>query len=240
MFERDAQPALDAYLTGALDEVAFLGGARPWPNYAADYRPLVEFARARGWPVVAGNVPRRLAQVVARRGLAAVDSLSEGDRALVAESLNCPRDVYWERFRAVMGDMSGHGVKVTPEEANAMAWRMYEAQCVKDETMGEAIAESAAAHSTLVVHANGAFHSDHRFGTAARTKKRLPRARLTVVSFLPIADLDTANGKPHRKLGDWVVFTLAPAPPPAPPAPPVAPATVPPAPVPAAAPSPRP
>ena len=40
--------------------------------------------RANGWPVVGGNVPRRLASVVARRGLAAIDSLPEGDRAFVA------------------------------------------------------------------------------------------------------------------------------------------------------------
>lgn len=211
MFERDVQAGLDAYLAGSVDEATFLAAARPWPNYAADYRPLVEFARSRNWPVVAGNVPRRLAQVVSRRGLPAVDSLPESDRALIADDLSCPRDSYWTKFRAVMGDMSGHGMQATPEQAEAMAWRMYEAQCVKDETMGEAIAESATAHSTLVVHANGAFHSDYRLGTAARAKQRLPRARMSVVSFVPVADLDAADGKANRALGDFVVFTLRPA-----------------------------
>ncbi len=215
MFERDAQAALDAYLAGTMDEAAFLAGSRPWPNYAADYRPLVEFARERNWPVVAGNVPRRLAQVVARRGLAAVDSLPPTDRALIATDLNCPRDEYWTRFRDVMGDLSGHGMQLTPEQASAMAWRMYESQCVKDETMGEAIAAAAAAHSTLVVHANGSFHSDYRLGTADRAKGRMPRARIAVVSFVPVADLDAADGKSRRKLGDFVVFTLAPPPAPA-------------------------
>jgi uncharacterized iron-regulated protein len=216
MFERDAQAVLDSYLAGTLDEPTFLAGARPWPNYAADYRPLVEFARERNWPVVAGNVPRRLAQVVSRRGLAAVDSLPEADRALIAAQLSCPRDEYWTRFRDVMGDMSGHGMQITPEQATAMAWRMYEAQCVKDETMGEAIAQAVAAHNTLVVHANGSFHSDYRLGTADRAKKRLPRARISVVSFVPVADLDAADGKSRRKLGDYVVFTLAPPPVPVP------------------------
>lgn len=211
MFERDAQQALDSYLAGTLDEPTFLAGARPWPNYATDYRPLVEFARERQWPVVAGNVPRRLAQVVSRRGLAAVDSLPVADRALIAADLSCPRDNYWTRFRDVMGDMSGHGMQLTPDEASAMAWRMYEAQCVKDETMGEAIAQAGgAAPGTLVVHANGSFHSDYRLGTAARAKSRLPRARILVVSFVPVSDLDAADGKSQRKLGDYVVFTLAP------------------------------
>lgn len=209
MFERDAQAPLDAYLAGTNPEPDFLAASRPWPNYAADYRPMVEFARERGWPVVAGNVPRRLAQVVSRRGLAAVDSLPVEDRALIAADLSCPRDEYWTRFRATMGDMSGHGMQMTPEQAEAMVQRFYESQCVKDETMGEAIAAAAAAHQTLVVHANGAFHSDYRLGTVARAKRRMPKARIAVVSFVPVADLDRADGKERRKLGEWVVFTLA-------------------------------
>ena len=68
MFERDVQPALDAYLAGTVPEEEFLKGARPWPRYATDYRALVEIARAHGWPVVAANVPRRIAADVAKSG----------------------------------------------------------------------------------------------------------------------------------------------------------------------------
>lgn len=209
MFERDAQAPLDAYLAGTSTEPDFLAASRPWPNYQTDYRPMVEFAREKGWPVIAGNVPRRLAQVVSRRGLGAVDTLPAEDRALIAADLSCPRDAYWKRFKETMGDMSGHGVQMTPEQADAMVQRFYEAQCVKDENMGEAIATAAATHQTLVVHANGAFHSDHRLGTVARVKRRMPDAKILVVSFVPVADLDTAEGKPRKKLGEWVVFTLA-------------------------------
>ena len=209
MFERDVQGSLDAYLAGQRTEADFLAAARPWPNYVSDYRPMVEFARAKGWPVVGGNVPRRLASVVARRGLAAVDSLPATDRAFVAKTLSCPRDAYWTRFAATMGDMSGHGMQLSADQVQQMVWRTYEAQCVKDETMGEAIAEAHTARNALVIHANGSFHSDYRFGTAERVKWRLPRARIAVVSFVPVEDLDTVDGKARRKLGDYVVFTLA-------------------------------
>ena len=37
---------------------------------------MVELARARGWTVVASNIPRRLATDVSRKGLAAVEALS--------------------------------------------------------------------------------------------------------------------------------------------------------------------
>lgn len=209
MFERDAQPALDAYLAGSSTEAEFLAVSRPWPNYAVDYRPMVEFARAQGWPVIAGNVPRRLAQAVSRAGLGVVDTLPAADRALIAADLSCPRDEYWRRFRETMGDMGGHGMQLTPEQVEAMAWRFYEAQCAKDETMGEAIAVAAAAHHAPVVHANGAFHSDYRLGAVERVRRRMPGARIAVVSFVPVTDLDAADGRSRRKLGDWVVFTLA-------------------------------
>ena len=54
----DIQPILDRYLSGAISEAAFLKASRPWPNYAADYRPVVEFAREHHWRVIAANVPR--------------------------------------------------------------------------------------------------------------------------------------------------------------------------------------
>ena len=212
MFERDVQPQLDGYLADSIDESAFLAASRPWPNYRADYRPMVEFAKARSWPVVGGNVPRRLASIVARRGLVALDSLPEADRPFVAAEHSCPRNEYWERFRETMGDMSGHGMQLTPDQVETMVWRTYEAQCVKDEAMAESIIRARETHGTLVVHANGSFHSNYRLGTVERVQRRDRRARQIVVSFQPVADLDTADGRSQRKIGDYIVFTLAPAP----------------------------
>jgi uncharacterized iron-regulated protein len=234
MFERDAQPSLNDYLAGKLGEAQFLKVSRPWPKYATDYRPMIELAKAKGWPVIAGNVPRRLASLIGRKGLIGVDSLPLADRALIAAQLTCPRDKYFDRFKETMGDMSGHGAKITPAEAAAMVGRFYDAQCVKDETMGEAVAAArAASPDAVVVHVNGSFHSDFRMGTAERVKNRLAGARIVVINFAPVSDLDAADGKKLRKIGDYVVFTLKP---PTPPKAPV-PAAAAKAPVPAAAPA---
>jgi uncharacterized iron-regulated protein len=210
MFERDVQQHVDAYLAGAIDEAAFLAASRPWSNYPTDYRPMVELARANGWPVIASNVPRRLAQVVARRGLGALDSIPAADSAFIAATHSCPRDEYWRRFQGIMGDMSGHGMQLSPEQLEAMVWRTYEAQCVKDEAMGEAIVRALVGLKTIVIHANGSFHSNFRLGTVDRVKWRAPTARLAVVSFVPVSDLDTPDTRSRRALGDYVVFTLAP------------------------------
>ncbi len=209
MFERDAQPALDAYLAGKIGEEEFLKTSRPWPRYATDYRPMVEYAKAKGWPVIAGNVPRKWAALVGRKGIAGLDSLGPVERAQVAASFNCPHDKYYDRFVTTMGDMSGHGQKLSAQDVQAMVNRFYEAQCVKDETMGEAIANAHAKWpDAVVVHVNGSFHSDFAQGTAERARQRLPDARIAVVSFVPAADLDTVDGKKIRKQGDYIVYTL--------------------------------
>ncbi len=216
MFERDAQSSLDGYLGGRISESDFLAASRPWPRYRSDYRPMVEIAKSYHWPVIASNVPRRFASLVARRGLAGInDSVPSAERALVARAFNCPHDDYFDRFASTMGDMSGHGAPVktqSEQEKKATLERVYFAQCVKDETMGESIANAyaAAPPRALVVHVNGSFHSDFRMGTAERAERQLPGKRIVVVSFVPIADLDSADGTAQKKLGDYVVFTLAP------------------------------
>lgn len=210
MFERDVQATLDGYLAGNIAEEEFLANSRPWPNYATDYRPMLEFAKAEGWPVVAGNVPRRIASQVARAGLDALGSLPPTDRPFVAAEHSCPRDEYWRRFQDVMGDLSGHGMQLSPEQVETMVWRTYEAQCVKDEAMAESVVAAQREHGTLVVHANGSFHSDYRLGAAARVLRRAPQLRTLVVTFTPVTDLGSADGRSSRMIADYIVFTLAP------------------------------
>jgi uncharacterized iron-regulated protein len=197
MFERDVQPTLDAYLAGRIDETAFLAEARPWPRYATDYRPLVEFAARERWPVIAANVPRKYAAAVAKAGLSALAELTPAERAMVARDLECPLDGYFERFRESMGGHPSDPSAVSDDERRATVERYYFAQCVKDETMAESIAaalgERGADRRGPIVHYNGAFHSDFGAGVAARVRRRLPASRVAIVSILPVADLDAVN-----------------------------------------------
>lgn len=222
MFERDTQSSLDDYLAGRLSEEEFLKASRPWPRYATDYRPLVEFARAHNWKVIASNVPRRIASQVSKQGLDAARSGPDADRKLVAAELACPTDDYFKRFAEVMG--KGHpGAdqkqpdKKQEEEQRAMIERFYQAQCVKDETMAESIANASGQQvngqsGPLVVHFNGAFHSDYRLGTASRVVRRLPKSKVKVISVVPVDNLDAINVDEYRKRGDYIIFTLKPAP----------------------------
>jgi uncharacterized iron-regulated protein len=213
MFERDTQAALDAYLAGTLDEAAFLKDSRPWPRYQTDYRPLVDLARERNWPVVAANVPRPLASGVAKGGLSTLESLAAEQQPWIAADIQCPKDAYFDRFSATMG---GHPAGDGPDavaKQKAMVERYYYAQCLKDEVMGESVARVALGpgEGPLVVHYNGAFHSDFALGAAERARRRLPGSRLAVVSMLPVESLDgiTPSAEDLTR-ADYLVYTLAP------------------------------
>jgi uncharacterized iron-regulated protein len=212
MFERDAQPALDDYLAGRIAENEFLARSRPWDRYTTDYRALVELARARGWPVLASNVPRALATAVSHTGMAVLDTLSAPGRAFAAHDLQCPHDAYYGRFAE---EMKGHSVGGGPPTAGdtatarVMTDRFYEAQCLKDETMGESIAGELAKDGSdaIVVHFTGAFHSDFGQGTVARARRRRPNARTIVLSAVPVDDPAHADAVAFADRGDYVILT---------------------------------
>ncbi len=215
MFERDVQPLLDRYLMGQIPEAEFLAGSRPWDQYATDYRPLVELSRLHGWSVRAANVPRPLASAVARRGLVVLDTMNARDRGFMARDNLCPRDAYYQKFVATM---QGHGSGgAAPSDADAAAARQiidryYEAQCVKDEAMGETVAAAllSGPGGTLVFHVNGAFHSDEFLGTVTRAVRRAPKARVVVLSAVPVPDLNSADPSAFAARGDYILLTRAP------------------------------
>ncbi len=211
MFERDIQEPMAHFLMGHVPEQAFLAEARPWPNYATDYKPLVDFAISKDWAVVAANVPRSIAAEVAKSGLDALKTKPDAEKAWFAKDLQCPTgDKYYKRFEDAMGGHEG----TTPASAAKGPDNFYLAQCLKDETMAESIAQSYAAGAIggkrpLVVSINGSFHSDYGDGTASRTRRRLPGKRVVVLTIQPVANLDTL--KPDgdaRKRADYLLYTI--------------------------------
>ncbi len=197
MFERDTQDLLDGYLAGRLTEQEFLSKARPWPDYARHYRPLVEAFRRAGGAVIAANVPRRVAARIGREGL-------ESGRGSVfaAHGVDVQDGEYKRRFMETMSAMAGHGMAMS----TASLERFYAAQAVKDDTMAESIAEhlAAAPEGSLVLHACGRFHSDYGLGTVERLLARRPDLEVLVFSMSPKADaVAELTGTPPS--GDFVL-----------------------------------
>jgi uncharacterized iron-regulated protein len=213
MFERDVQPSLEQYLSGAVSESTFLTRSRPWPRYATDYRPMVQLARVRGWKVVAANIPRPMASAIARKGMPALDTLTTLERSHASATMGCsPNTPYFDRFSQAMGGMGGHGPGAAPADASAaqaQMVRVYEAQCAKDETMAESIVD-ASRSGHLVYHVNGAFHSDYSQGTAERVRRRMPNVRILTITAVPVANPGTAVLGEERAKADYVIFTRKP------------------------------
>jgi uncharacterized iron-regulated protein len=218
MFERDVQAPLDRFANGQATEAEFLKVARPWPAYSSDYKPLVDFAIEKDWPIVAGNVPRAIASEVSKNGFDVLKTKTAAEKSWFAAETRCPRDDdYFKRFAEAMGS---HPIESGPGSSSAVAAarqsleRFYDAQCLKDETMAESAARAYQAASTngvhpIVVHVNGAFHSDFHLGTADRTARRLPGKRVVVIAVLPVDKLDGLSpSKDDRKRGDYLVYTL--------------------------------
>jgi uncharacterized iron-regulated protein len=179
MFERDVQPVIDAYLAGEIDEKQFLAESRPWSNYQQDYRPLVEYCKAHGLRVIASNAPTPLARKVSRGELLP----TQLDSPHVARSTTAPRDSYWRKFKNALGgdDDQRHG-EMSPE----MLLNFYRAQCLKDDTMAESIADflQGEGAGTYVLHINGVFHSEDRLGAVSRLQQRMPELQIGIVSMV--------------------------------------------------------
>jgi uncharacterized iron-regulated protein len=228
MFERDVQEPLGHFLMGHMDEADFLQEARPWPRYATDYKPLVDVAISKQWDVIAANVPRSIAAEVSASGLDVLKTKSDSDKALFARDIRCPLgDSYFRRLARVMGS-SGHQAAAPdaaaagapgPVSSAASLQNFYFAQCLKDETMAESIAQAYSAGAVggkrpLVISINGAFHSDYREGVVERTMRRLPDKHVLVVTIQPTLQLDDlAPDADTRKRADYVVYTIGGTPP---------------------------
>lgn len=203
MFETDVQTVLDEYLGGLITEDHFLRASRPWPNYARDYRPLVEYAKANALPVVAANAPRRYANMVTRGGPEALNRLSSYAQVAWLAPLPYPRPTaaYQAKWDALMG-AAAHGASAQGPS------NMLMAQSLWDATMAWSMAQALTNRpGALVVHLVGSFHSERGSGTPDALRFYRPGVRPLVVTIHPGAAWNAAE---HTGLGDFVVLTQAP------------------------------
>lgn len=199
MFERDVQTVLDEYLKNLISENHFLLSSRPWNNYKTDYRPLVEFAKQNGVPVIAANAPRRYVNMVSRGGRDTLNALSPTAKSWLAPlPYSEPSKTYGDKFKALMGAMP---------EASAGLDKILASQSLWDATMAYSISEFLKANkNALVVHLNGGFHTESRLGTVEHLLRYNPKARVLVVTF-KTADKFSEFDKANENIGDFVVLT---------------------------------
>lgn len=201
MFERDVQPLVAQYGAGTLADTALERQARPWPNYATDYRPLLQFARENKVPVIGTNAPRPFVSAVARGSLKALDKLPAGDRALLAPlPLKVDYELPGYKNMAAMfgGDSKAHG---------GGAQNIIQAQALRDATMAHFIQASRQPDQTLL-HFNGSYHSDHHDGIVAYLRQYAPKLRVKTLSVGSQEQLQTLE-KEQVNVADYVIVVPA-------------------------------
>jgi uncharacterized iron-regulated protein len=212
-FERDAQSALNAFMERDLKglsleelgklEDAFTKETRAWPNYA-DYRPLVEFCRENKRLVIAGNVPRPLAARVNKEGPEVLEKFTTEEKAWCASKLNAPEGAYKDKFFEVMGSSTS----AKKDDKYATMERMYNAQCLKDDTMAESITSWLDKNKNgKVLHINGAFHSAGGLGVPEKLKALRPDLKIVIITCIEADNPFTAElSAEDAKGNDFVVF----------------------------------
>ena len=193
MFEADNQLIMDEYLGGIITQQKFEDEARLWPNYKTDYKPLVEFANNHRLRFVAANIPRRYANAVFNQGLQVLDSVSEEALRYMAPlpleydtSLNC----YNQLIHG--SEMQGHG-----------SINLADAQAIKDATMAHFILENWEP-GRVMLHFNGAYHSDHFESIYWWLKQARPELRILTISTVSAETPETLSEENEGK-ADFII-----------------------------------
>lgn len=200
MFERHQQPWLDRLYAGQTTLEAMTDSAGMWPNFVTDYKPVVALSlENKQIRVVATNVTRKYASLVARRGLAALDSLPADEKARIAPlplTVDYELSSYQEMAEMLSG---GHGQGMKPENFVA-------AQALKDATMAYFLlaARSNAANEVLV-HFNGSFHSDFRQGMVWYLLRQKPDLRILTITVVEQDSLEKLAAD-SKNAADFIII----------------------------------
>ncbi|WP_375448513.1 ChaN family lipoprotein [uncultured Fibrella sp.] len=211
MFEADNQPALTRYVSGQTSDKEFAKEARLWPNYATDYRPIVDLARDKKLTFTATNVPRRYASLVARQGLAALDTVSATGKQQMAR-LPLIVDLTLPGYKGMLDMMGAHGGS-TPsggqQTSGSPAENFARAQALKDATMARFILEngqfSGAKPGRTVLHFNGDYHSKNFEGIVWYLRQQQPNLKIVTVSSVDAEDIS----KPQADWKGLATYILA-------------------------------
>jgi len=204
MIERDVQGQLDAYLAGRIGEQEFLAKTRPWKNYQAAYRPLVEFARLHSLPVLAANIPRPLAAHYAKQG--SLSGIPPELAGYLPKVHFAPEGEYRRKF---MEHMSGGEIAGKMPVSSDKLESYYRAQCLKDDTMAESISSYHELQPEYaIIHYQGDFHSRQRLGVVEKLRLLNPALKVMVIAPVYVsdfADWESTLNK-HQADGDILIF----------------------------------
>ena len=191
-FQQPAQPALDDYVAGRISEAEMLERTGYFDRWRFDYRlyrPVIQYAKENGIPIIALNAPVGLTNRISEVG---IDGLSADEKQQLPE-IDRSNAAYTEDLRNFFKQHPG-GEKRSFD-------RFLDVQLTWDETMADTAArylrENPGRRMVLLA---GSGHIAYRWGIPDRLQRRLPEAAMATVVFDDGKDV-------NMKLADYLVFS---------------------------------
>lgn len=194
MFETDDQLVIDEFLNGTITKDQLKKETKAWPNLETDYLPLLQLAAEKKKKFIATNIPRRYASLASKKGMEALDSLSDDAKELICSMphIVTANDSGYAEMRVQMG-FHGPGMNVES---------LILAQSLKDHTMADNILKNYR-QGELFVHFHGTYHSQKFSGIYNYLKITKPELKILVIATIEEDSLEYQNG--WKTLGDFVI-----------------------------------
>jgi uncharacterized iron-regulated protein len=177
-FQRPFQAALDDYVAGRIDEAEMLSRTEYFDRWRFDYRlyrPILRFARARGIPLVALNLP---AEITRKAGAEGLEALEGTDAAALPREIDRDDPAYRARLQAIFDQH--------PSTASGDFERFVDVQLLWDEGMAETAADYLRDHpGRRMVILAGTGHVAWRSAIPQRLERRTGMDTAVVVSEAP-------------------------------------------------------
>ncbi|MEJ2691159.1 MAG: ChaN family lipoprotein [Deltaproteobacteria bacterium] len=175
MFSRAAQPALDEYVAGKIDEKAMLEQTNYFKQWGFDYqfyREILQYARRHHIPVIGLNIKNEVANTVFRKG--GLSALSAEQKKALPEDRDLDMPDYQDRILATFY-MHGSGRGEFKD--------FFQVQALWDETMASSVAKYLADHpDTRMVVMAGREHVLKDNAIPPRVSRRIDVSQAIVVN----------------------------------------------------------
>ncbi len=193
MFEADDQLIINEYLNGIYSSKKFEPEMKLWPNYATDYKPLLDFAKDNKINFIATNIPRRYASVTYKQGFEGLEKLTPDAKKYMAPlPIKYDKDLDCYKSMMQMGGMGAHVNENLPKS-----------QAMKDATMAYFININWKKGETFI-HYNGSYHSDNYQGIVWYLKDYNKKAKIKTITTVSQKDLSKLDDE-VKKQADYII-----------------------------------
>jgi uncharacterized iron-regulated protein len=193
MLERDEQLRVDDYMEDFIDAKTFAsitlsknwGGPGGWEAW---YQPIIDATKERGGLVVAANAPRRYVRLARIDGYERIDELPKERRLFI----DYPEELSGGRYRQRFWELANHDeedggdgleIDVTTIDNDDPLLPTFKSMQSWDATMAQSIVDSKPSRDHKVILLVGQFHVEYDGGIVQELRKRMPSAKVLVVSI---------------------------------------------------------